>query len=230
MLLLRATSEQMAAAELARFFAPEVAGRIRAAEVAIEPGQAEQREAAILMADLRGFTPLTHQLAPAEVMTLLAEYQARVVQAVRAHGGSIDKFMGDGILASFGATRPSVTPAADALRAIEAILEAASAWADERRAAGLPAPAVGVAAATGRVMFGAIGDRERLEYTVIGDPVNLVAKLEKHTKVERVRAVCEASAYDAAIRQGYRHDPSHEPRAARRVEGVSEPVDLVVLG
>lgn len=229
-LLLRATSEQMAAAELARFFAPEVAGRIRAAEIAIEPGQAEQREAAILMADLRGFTPLTHQLAPVEVMTLLSEYQARVVRAVRANGGSIDKFLGDGILASFGATRPSATPAADALRAIDAILDAAADWADERRGSGLPAPAVGVAVSTGRVMFGAIGDQDRLEYTVIGDPVNRVAKLEKHTKVERVRAVCDAAAYEDAIGQGYATDPRRERRPGRRVEGVAAPVDLVVLG
>jgi adenylate cyclase len=229
-LLFRATAEHLAAAELSRFFAPEVAGRIRTAESAIRPGEAELREAAILMVDLRGFTPLTHQLRPAEVMALLSEYQGRVIGPVVAEGGSIDKFIGDGILASFGAARPSPTFAADALRALDALLEATARWAEERRAAGLPAPPVGAAIATGTVMFGAIGDESRLEYTVIGDPVNLAAKLEKHTKVERVRALCPLESWRLALAQGYDGELRGEPREKRLIEGVDAPLDLVVLG
>jgi adenylate cyclase len=228
-LLFRAVADQLAAAELSRFFAPEVAGRIRATDMALEPGQAELREAAILMADLRGFTPLTHRLAPREVMALLSEYQSRVVAAVREHGGSIDKFMGDGVLASFGATEPSPSFAADALRALDALLVATAAWANERRAAGLPTPAVGAAVATGAVMFGTIGDRTRLEYTVIGDPVNLAAKLEKHTKEERVQALCTAEAYQLALEQRYVPRIPGEIRAERHIAGVAAPRDLVVL-
>jgi len=228
-LLFRAVTDQVAASELSRFFAPEVAGRIRASEIALEPGQAELREAAILMVDLRGFTPLTHRLTPREVMALLSEYQSRVVAAIGGHGGSIDKFLGDGILASFGATRPSASCAADALRALDALLEATAAWREERRAAGRPAPEVGAAIATGPVMFGTIGDRSRLEYTVIGDPVNLAAKLEKHTKEERVRALCTAEAYRLALRQHYRPERAPEPRTGRRVAGVEGALDLVVV-
>ena len=229
-LLFRAVADQLAAAELSRFFAPEVAGRIRDSDMALEPGQAELREAAILMVDLRGFTPLTHRLSPGEVMLLLSEYQSRVVAAITARSGSIDKFLGDGILASFGATRPSARFAADALRAVEDLLEATAAWAEERRAAGLTAPRVGAAVATGPVMFGTIGDRTRLEYTVIGDPVNLAAKLEKHTKDEQVRALCPAAAYELALAQDYRPQARHEPRSGRRVAGVEGPLDLVILG
>jgi adenylate cyclase len=228
-LLFRAVADQLAAAELSRFFAPEVAGRIRTTDMALEPGQAELREAAILMADLRGFTPLSHRLAPREVMGLLSEYQSRVVAAVREHGGSIDKFMGDGVLASFGATQPSPSFAADALRALDALLGATAAWANERLAAGLPTPAVGAAVATGAVMFGTIGDRTRLEYTVIGDPVNLAAKLEKHTKEERVQALCTAEAYQLALAQRYVPSTPAETRPERRIAGVAAPLDLVVL-
>jgi adenylate cyclase len=228
-LLFRAVADQLAAAELSRFFAPEVAGRIRASEGAIQPGQAELRDAAILMVDLRGFTPLSHQLEPGAVIRLLSEYRSRVVAAIAQHGGSIDKFMGDGILASFGAARPSATFAADALRALEAVIDAAALWAEERRAAGLPAPAVGAAIATGRVMFGAIGDQTRLEYTVIGDAVNLAAKLEKHTKSERVRALAAAETYELGRAQGYRPGRPGDTRPRRRVAGVDQPLDLVVL-
>jgi adenylate cyclase len=228
-LLLRATAEGVAAAELSRFFAPEVAGRIRASEAAIEPGEAEVREAAIVMVDLRGFTPLSHQLPPRAVMAMLSDYQSRVAAALDRHGGSIDKFMGDGILASFGAVRPSPTFAADSLRAVEAVLEAAEAWLLERRAAGLPAPAVGVAAASGRVMFGAIGDASRLDYTIIGEPVNLACKLEKHTKAEGVRALCQEETWRTACGQGYAPRAAHAPLRARQVEGVTGRLDLVVL-
>jgi adenylate cyclase len=228
-LLFRAASDQAAATELSRFFAPEVAGRIRDSDMALEPGQAELRRAAILMVDLRGFTPLTHQIAPGEVMALLSEYQSRVVAAVTRHGGSIDKFMGDGILASFGATRPSAGFAADALRALDALLESTAAWAEERRGRGLPAPEVGAAVATGPVMFGTIGDASRLEYTVIGDAVNLAAKLEKHTKAEGVRALCAAETYQLARSQGYQPPAAHRPLARRTVAGIQAPLDLIAL-
>lgn len=229
-LLIRATTERWAASELSRFFAPEVAGRIRATEAAIEPGQAEARAAAILMVDLRGFTPLSRQLAPGAVMELLSAYQSRMVAAIDQHGGSVDKFMGDGILASFGATRPSVTYAADGLRAVDSLIDAAARWAAERHAAGLPAPAVGMALATGQVMFGAIGDQSRLEYTVIGDPVNLAAKLEKHTKAERVRALCTTETYQLALQQGYAPaSAQREQRRACAIAGVDAPLDLVTL-
>jgi adenylate cyclase len=228
-LLFRAASDQVAATELSRFFAPEVAGRIRDSDIALEPGQAELRRAAILMVDLRGFTPLTHQIAPGEVMALLSEYQSRVVAAVTGHGGSIDKFMGDGILASFGATRPSASFAADALRAVDALLASTAAWAEERRARGLPGPEVGAAVATGPVMFGTIGDESRLEYTVIGEPVNLAAKLEKHTKAEGVRALCATETYQLASSQGYRPSRLYQSLGRRDVAGIDEPVDLVAL-
>jgi adenylate cyclase len=228
-LLFRAVADQLAASELSRFFAPEVAGRIRDSDMALEPGRAELRNAAIVMVDLRGFTPLTHRLAPADVMALLSEYQSRVVAAVSAHGGSIDKFLGDGVLASFGATRPSASFAADALRALDALLTSTAAWADERAARGLPAPQVGVAVATGPVMFGTIGDASRLEYTVIGDPVNLAAKLEKHTKVEGVRALCTVATLELARDQGYRPRTSHAPLGRREIAGVDQGLDLVAL-
>ncbi len=228
-LLIRAVAEQQAAADLSRFFAPEIAGRIRDTEAEIKPGDAELRDAAILMTDLRGFTPLTENLPPREVMALLSAYQSRVVAAISAEGGSVDKFMGDGILASFGAAIASDKPAAQAIGAADRILRDCRTWQEERRAAGLEAPAIGLAVATGRIMFGAIGDASRLEYTVIGDAVNLAAKLEKHTKAEGVAALCSAEAYGQALDQGYSSAGAREQRFRRSVEGVQGKLDLVVL-
>lgn len=228
-LVVRAASEGRAAADLARFFAPEVAGRIREQGLALRPGMAETRTAAILFVDLRGFTRLAATASPEVVMALLADYQARVVAVVRRCGGSIDKFLGDGILASFGATRPSPGFAADALRAVEGLAVEASRWRAERAARGLPAPAVNAASAVGPVLFGTVGDAERLEYTVIGDAVNRAAKLEKHCRREGATAVVELEVLRLALAQGTPSAGRWTLRSGRRVEGLDRPVDLAVL-
>ncbi|MDB5488052.1 MAG: Adenylate/guanylate cyclase, family 3 putative signal peptide, partial [Reyranella sp.] len=82
---------------------------------------------------------------------------------------------------------------------------------------------------SGRVVFGAVGDGERLEFTVIGDAVNFAAKLEKHNKEERTRALTDAATYALAESQGYRPATTHERRSGRQVGGVAESVDIVVL-
>jgi adenylate cyclase len=151
------------------------------------------------------------------------------VPVIQAQGGSIDKFLGDGILASFGCARPSESYAADALGAVDALVAATDHWNEERRAAGERPIQVNCAVSSGRVIFGAVGDRSRLEYTVIGDPVNLAAKLEKQNKEEGARALCDAGTWELALRQGYAPPRERERRARRRVGGVKEPLDLVVL-
>ncbi|HRY23692.1 MAG: adenylate/guanylate cyclase domain-containing protein [Geminicoccaceae bacterium] len=227
-LLVRAAVEGQAASDLKRFFAPEIAGRITGSDAELVPGRAELREAAIMFIDLRGFTGLGERLAPADVMQLLGEYQALMTRAVRAAGGSIDKFMGDGILASFGAVRPSDSAAAEALAAIEAVLETGQRWSGDRARRNLPAPAVAAAITTGTVMFGTVGDAQRLEYTVLGEPVNLAAKLEKHTKVERSAGIVMARTFDSALGQGFTPRLHWELRPARTVDGLGRAIDLRV--
>ncbi len=228
-LLVRAVTEGAAARDLSRFFDPEVAQRIRGAATAIKAGEGELREVAILSVDLRGFTRLSTELEPGDVMKVLQDYQGRICPRIVGNGGSIDKFLGDGILASFGAVTPSATPAADALRAADAVLEAAEQWARDRRTAGVAPLALGMALSAGRVVFGAVGDGERLEFTVIGDAVNFTAKLEKHNKEEGTRALTDARTYALAEEQGYNPPAARERRNGRRVAGVAEPIDIVVL-
>jgi adenylate cyclase len=182
--LQRAVHASQSADALARFFDSEVADQITATDLAPMAGQSMAREAAIMFTDLRGFTKASATLSAAELIALIGEYQNVVVPVVRAHGGNIDKFMGDGILASFGAVRASDSYAADALRCIGAILETSRRWSSERAARGLPALGIGIGVAHGPLVFGIIGVEQRLEYTVIGEPVNLAAKLEKHNKAE----------------------------------------------
>ena len=227
-LLVRAAVKSQAAADLERFFAPEIAGKITETEGELVAGHAEIRDAAIMFIDLRGFTALSEGLQPAEVMQLLGEYQALMAKAVRASGGSIDKFMGDGILASFGAVRPRADYAAAGVQAMEAVLATGKKWTEARAEQGRPAPAVAAAVTTGPVMFGTVGDAERLEYTVLGDTVNLAAKLEKHCKTEQVAGVVMAGTFELARRQGFTPKMNWEYRPARRVEDLDRTVDIRV--
>jgi len=228
-LLVRAAVDGAAARDLARFFDPSVAERIRAADQPLKAGEGEARDAAILFLDIRGFTRLGSTLAPSALMTLLTEYHARLVPLIQRHGGTIDKFLGDGILATFGAAARSERYAADALEAVDAVMAEAARWRAEREAEGNPALAINGGVAVGRIVFGAVGDERRLEYTVIGDTVNLAAKLEKHNKLEETRALATVQTLEHALAQGYRPPQMPERRSTRPISGLSEPIDLVVL-
>ncbi|NQU70071.1 MAG: adenylate/guanylate cyclase domain-containing protein [Rhodospirillales bacterium] len=228
-LLTRAVAERAAAQDLSRFFSPEIVQQITASEQEVGIGHGRARTAAILNCDIRGFTGYATTVDPDELMATLAEYQRLIVPIIQAQGGAIDKFMGDGIMATFGAAAASMTYAADAMRAADAIIDAVEGWKSDRAANGKPELRVGAAVATGQIIFGAVGDDTRLEYTVIGDAVNRSAKLEKFTKDENVRALTDAVAYEKAIAQGYRAAAEPERRGQRRVEGIEDPVDLIVL-
>lgn len=225
-LLVRAAAEAHAAAQLSRFFAPEVASDIRRTLEKLKPGDAMLRDAAVMMIDLRGFTKLSLRLSPQQTLAFIGEYQSRVVPAIRVHGGSIDKYLGDGIMATFGAAKPSDSFAADALRAQWSILEAIAAWSAERAASGEAPIDIGCAVATGRMLCGVIGVFDRLEWTVIGDAANLAAKLEKHCKVAHVTALATSETLALAYRQGLnRYDWESLP--AQQVFGVESVIDLV---
>jgi adenylate cyclase len=148
---------------------------------------------------------------------------------IRAHGGTVDKFLGDGIMATFGATRPSARYAADAIGALLACLVESKAWEAERRTSGLPPLSVNGAVATGRVVFGAVGDSARLEYTVIGDAVNLAAKLEKHNKRAGSRGLATKAAVALAEEQGWRPVFEPKPLPGSQLSDLPRPVDLVAL-
>jgi adenylate cyclase len=228
-LLIRAVTQSAAARDLSRFFAPEIARQITAAEELIRPGQGQVRHAAILNTDIRSFTRLAATIEPDALMTVLSDYQSRMAPIIRRHGGAIDKFMGDGIMATFGAVLPTDTYAADALRAVDDIMSETVEWQKDCRMRGLPVLHIGAAVAAGRMIIGAVGDKTRLEVTVIGEAVNLSAKLEKHTKVVQVRALCTLSTFREALDQGYQPPDNRRTLTARPIEGLPETQDIVVL-
>ena len=228
-LLERAVGEAAAASDLSRFFSPEIANQIVQSEQLIRAGEGQVRNAAILTVDIRDFTILSNEMPASALIALLADYESHMVPVIERHGGTVDKFLGDGILASFGAALPSESYAADALRTADALIAAAAEWNDARAAAGEAPVRIGVAVASGRVIFGAVGADSRLEFTCIGEPVNRSAKLEKHNRAAGSLAMTDAATFALACEQGYAAPAAPERLMDARVAGLGAPVDLVVL-
>ncbi|MDI1428400.1 adenylate/guanylate cyclase domain-containing protein [Polyangium sorediatum] len=135
-------------------------------------------EATLLVTDLRGFTSLSERMEPGDVFEMLNQLQGALSEAVHACGGIVDKFMGDGMLAVFGATEPGHD---HARRAIEAVRRIRAALDEQNRlrSAGLR---IGIGVHSGTVVAGCLGGGSRLEFTVIGDAVNTTSRLEAMTK------------------------------------------------
>ncbi len=227
-LLVTATSEQEAARDLSRFFDQSVALRITGSDDAIAAGEGTTREAAIMNIDIRGFTPMAADMRAGDVIKVLAAYQKQIVPIIQVHGGTIDKFLGDGIMATFGALVPSETYAADALRAMDAIMADIDTWDTIGPLKNFTPEMINAAVASGPIAVGAVGDANRLEYTVIGAAVNLSAKLEKHNKVAACRALTTSETLRIATDQGY--EPPHPPELQRSaIDGTPGESELAIL-
>lgn len=223
--LIKAIAETHTTAELSRFFAPEIAEKIARGET----GRGEAMDACVMYIDIRDFTALSERITPSELVSLLTDYQTRMVPVIGAHGGTVERFAGDGVMATFGAIIKSPDYAKSALDATQAILDAGDAWCEERVSAGLDPVRIGVAVTSGSLIVCAIGGGGRYEYTVIGEPANRAAKIEKLNKIMGVRAIADGATLALARDQGWSGTIVKEHKAIA-VEGVDTPVDLVVLG
>jgi adenylate cyclase len=226
--VVRAAAETTARDDLSRFFAPEVAARITREDELLRPGYGEVRRGAVLVVDIRDFTGLAARWPARDVMQLLVDYQRRMSDVIARHGGAIDKFLGDGILATFGCATPSETPAADALRTLLALLREAEDFSRAMLRGKGERLELGFAVTSGDVLCGTVGEQSRLEFTVIGDTVNLAAKLEKANKILGTAALADGAVVAAAEREGFAPDRK-APFERFRIElpGVPEPRDVV---
>ena len=193
---------------LAQYTAPAVAARI-AQRVDLSELAPQPAVVTCLLCDLRGFTPLSERLGPGETRALLNPYLERVSALVVAHGGLVNKFLGDGVLAFFNA--PILPCPRHAERACACALAARQALAELNHTpafAALPAPIrMGIAVTTGEVFVGNYGIETKFDYTCIGDVVNTCARLERANKTlgtsiivdDRTHATAEASFLFAAV-------------------------------
>jgi adenylate cyclase len=143
------------------------------------PGlRGEHREVSILFSDLRGFTTLSERMEPERIAAHLNEYFDAMTRAVFAHRGMINDFVGDAVMAVFGAPVGDPEHAWHAVQSAIAMDGALQALNRRWEAAGLPRLRMGIGIHTGSVFAGNIGGRDRIKYTVIGDPVNVASRVE----------------------------------------------------
>jgi adenylate cyclase len=160
----------------------------------------------VLFADIRGFTRISEHAPPEKIVALLNRYFSAMTDIIFAHGGTLDKYLGDGLMALFGA--PTVTPkdAANAIAAAVAMQRRMLSINDELREEGFPEVGIGIGLHTGEVTVGYIGSERRSEYTAIGDAVNTASRLESNAKageilVSEVTAKAAHSRYQLAARE-----------------------------
>ena len=193
------TQEQRLMNTLCRYMAREVAEQVMQNTDEAKLG-GKRAEVTILLIDIRNFTSISEQMDPWNIVELLNAYFPRLINVIFRHQGMVDKFIGDSILAVFGVPVPRED---DALRAVRAALEMRKelgAINRERAHKGQMTIEIGIGITSGTVISGNIGSERRMDYTVIGDPVNLAARLEGLTK-EVQRRILVNERVQAAIGQ-----------------------------
>lgn len=167
-------------ANLARYFAPTLVDQM--AEQDQPLGAVRSQDVAVMFVDIVGFTHFAAKRSPEEVVALLREFHARLETTVFEHQGTLDKFLGDGLMATFGTPEATPCDAANALRCGRAILSNIEEWNAARKEAGAEPVRVSVGMHYGSVVLGDIGSERRLEYAVLGDTVNVASRLEALTR------------------------------------------------
>ncbi len=184
-LLIRQADVARERANLARHFPPNIVDQMAGRNQPL--GAVRSQVVAVMFVDIVGFTAVAERKSPDDVVALLREFHQHMERAVFDHHGTLDKFLGDGLMATFGNPDPGPQDAGNALRCGRAMLNSMDVWNREREAAGAEPIRVSIGVHYGTVVLGDIGSERRLEYAVLGDTVNVASRLEELTRSLGVR-------------------------------------------
>jgi adenylate cyclase len=186
--------------QLRRVFAAHVSPQIlqQIIQSEVHPGLGGQRfRICVLFADIRGFTERSEDMTPEAAIALLNDYFTRITECIHDAGGTVDKFLGDGIMAFFGAPQPLDNPCDPAFRAARDMLERLRVLNAALASRGEAPIAIGIGLHVGDAVVGHVGSHTRHDYTAIGDTVNVASRLEGLTKDVNFPLVCSVSVFDA---------------------------------
>jgi adenylate cyclase len=200
-----------------RYFAPGLAEKISNETGAIELG-GQRREIAVLFSDIRGFTQISENITPEQLVQILNDYFTEMVDIIFDHGGTLDKFIGDAILANWGAP---ISHPDDADRALLAAVEMQQELQrmNETRPEGRPLIEMGIGINFGEAFVGNIGSHRRLEYTVIGDVVNVASRL---CSIAGPREIAISDPFFEALSE----KPSYEAAEPVQLKGKAEKTNV----
>lgn len=199
LLLRRQIDSERARGHLSRYFSPDVADRL--AREGSRLDAAEEREVAVLFVDIVGFTGLSEGRPAEQVVTLLRSFRTRMARCVFAQGGTLDKYIGDEVMATFGGLGAGSRDAAGAIACGLAMLDEVERWNVRRRARGTPEIAVGIGIHYGPCVVGNVGSASQLEFACVGDTVNCAKRLERLSRELGTPIVVSDAAMAAARRE-----------------------------
>jgi PAS domain S-box-containing protein len=188
-------------ANLARYFSPNIVNELMQSGGRLD--FARTQIVTVLFVDIIGFTRVSATLTSTSTMALLREYLAIFEEAVFAHGGTLDKFLGDGLMATFGTPRTGPEDATNAVRTARMMGERIVAWNAKRIAAGLPPLRIGIGLHHGEVVLGDIGGEQRMEFAVIGNTVNVANRIEAMTRQLDIAILASQDVLDAVRRENH---------------------------
>jgi class 3 adenylate cyclase len=182
-------------------------------------GAAERKIATAMFVDIVGFSTLSERLEPAVLVRVLNGYYQRMSDAIAEHRGQVGSYIGDGIVAYFGALQPNPWQCGDAVRAALAMRDAIRAFNLELAREGLPPLAIGIGIHRGVGLAGLVGSRERQEFSFLGSAVNLAARVQALTRLHRVDILVTEP-----VRSELDKSIALEEMPAERVKGFAEPI------
>ncbi len=182
----------------------------------------QEVEATILFSDIRGFSTVAERLSPREAASIVGRHTSAMAEVVLRHGGMLDKFAGDGVMAVFGAPKPAPGDADRAIACAVAMQRRQAELNAEAPAEGIPETEVGIGVNTGPVIAGTVGGAGRLDYTVIGDAVNVAQRLQSEARPGEILI-----SADTLSRCSW---PTAEAAGERTLKGRSEPVAVFRVG
>jgi adenylate cyclase len=197
-LVFREADAERQRTNLSRYFSPSVVERL--ADVDEPLGRVRSQPVAVLFADIVGFTRMAEHMEPDATISFLRDFHGRLERAVFDHGGTLDKFLGDGVMATFGTPESGSRDAIAAINCAKAMLKSIAEWNLERGEAGEPSVRLSVGIHYGQATVGNIGSARRLEFAVLGDVVNVSSRIEALTR----RLDCQLAVSEslvAAVRQ-----------------------------
>jgi adenylate cyclase len=198
-LVRRQMRAERARANLSRYFSPGLIEELAGTDQPF--GAVREQPVAVLFADIVGFTKLSEKAPPEAVIGMLRDFHGRMARAVFDHRGTVDKYIGDAIMATFGTPHAGPQDATNALACARAMLASVEEWNAERARRGEPAIAIGVGVHFGPAVMGDIGDERRLEYAVVGDTVNVASRLEAMTRERAVPLIASGALIEEIKRE-----------------------------
>ncbi len=212
-LLLRQANIAAERANLSRYFPSSLVDVLASTDHDI--GAVRTQDVAVLFADIVGFTKFAEQHSPEEVMDLLRGYHTFVERSIFQNGGTLDKYIGDGVMATFGTPEVKPDDAANALKAASQLIEETKAFNRDREANGIDPIQVSIGVHYGPVILGDIGPSRRLEFAVVGDTVNVASRLEASTRELGCQCVVSADLIKRAELSNQTADPKQVEFSAR---------------